>query len=164
MPPRNRGTRSDMAPFPVQELKDIHPAPPPGLSIFAWIAIIALLALIPLVIWMGFQWHKNVPFRKAGKELARIAAHSSDEMFGSELNRWLKQTALLIWPREKIAALHGKPWLEFITQHGNTDFVSFSANWESWVYGSRPVPDATQKLLIERARIWLKNLPRNKTC
>jgi hypothetical protein len=153
-----------MAPFPVQELKDIHPAPPPGLSLLAWIAIAVLLAMVPIAIWMGMQWKRNAPFRKAGKELSNIAAGASAELFGSELNRWLKQTALLIWPREEIAALHGKQWLEFLSQHGNTDFLSFAANWESWVYGVHPIPDETKKLLIEHARIWLKNLPRNTTC
>ena len=156
-------TRSDMTPFPVQELKDIHPAPPPGLAWWVWLSIALAIAAIPLVLWGIRRWKRHGPYRQAKRELTFIS-RASAETFATDLNRWLKQTALLGWQREEIAPLHGKAWLEFLTQHGGGDFTRFAANWEAWVYGSRPVPPEQQTQLLADARTWLKNLPRKTKC
>lgn len=153
-----------MTPFPVQELKDIHPAPPPGLSWWVWLAVSLAIAAIPLALWGIRQWKRQTPYRQAKRELSSIGRGASVETFATDLNRWLKQTALLAWPREEIAPLHGKAWLEFLTQHGSGDFTRYTASWEAWVYGSHPVPPEQQTQLLADARVWLKNLPRKTKC
>ncbi len=90
-------------------LRDIHEGTPPVDYSFWWLWIVFALfviAVIAYVIW------RLVPLFQAYLRLRKIDIKS--EAFVPLVNYWLKETALIMYPREKIAGLCGEKWLEFL--------------------------------------------------
>jgi hypothetical protein len=113
------------------QLEDIHlPASPtlwppaPGW----WIAFALLLAVI------GFSGVRAYRYRKirrqrqhilnALKVLQQDLAQQADPEAFVSINQLLRRLALMFYPREQVASLTGRDWLEFLDRSGNThDFT-----------------------------------------
>jgi Domain of unknown function (DUF4381) len=88
-----------------------QPPPPSWMpQTIGWYVLFALLAVgavLQITRWIR-DWKRNWYRRAALRELPRTPAE--------ELSALLKRTALAAWPREKVAALTGQSWLQFLNQ------------------------------------------------
>jgi len=109
---------------PLADLKDIHLPPPIGIWPPApgwWIlAILLLIALIVIGRKLFLYWRRTAYRRAAARALKNLHAewqrHNDDNAFARSVNQLLKQTALTTYPREQVAALNGRAWLDFLDQ------------------------------------------------
>lgn len=90
-----------------------------------WTILMVWLLMSALVIaWHGYRkWRANAYRREAAKRLAEISAHSRDPAYpaGLQLATLLKRTALAVYPRDRVAALHGDAWAKFLRQTSGDD-------------------------------------------
>jgi len=119
-------------PASLERLHDIVAAPPvswwppaPGWYLVSGFLVVALS-------WLGWRryrrWRADAYRRAALKELKALSAQREN---GEEIRKalaslpvLLKRTALAVWPRERVAGLSGRSWLEFLDATGNTrDFT-----------------------------------------
>jgi hypothetical protein len=125
----------------------------------AWYAVGAVTSgLIVVAGWrLAAGWRRNRYRRAALAELRRMPR---DAGCVPGLARLLKRTALAAFPRERVAALTGEPWLRFLNATGLTD--AFTRD-PGMVFGDaeyRPGPAATVAewpVLIDLARHWIAN-------
>ncbi len=158
-----------MTPFPLQELRDIHAPPPPGISPLEWALLALALLALPLFAWLIRCWRRNAPRRQAWRALRALEQlPAQDPTWVAQLNRWLKQSALLYYPKEQVAQLHGQAWLAFLDAHSPAHspggFSQFTALWNGWVYDQQPISVQQQTALITQARAWFKQQSRRRMC
>jgi Domain of unknown function (DUF4381) len=95
---------------PLDKLHDFYqPAPPSWMpQTIGWYVVFGLIGLF--LLWMLIhylrRWFANRYRRESLRELALLPP----EQFSS----LLKRTALTAWPREKVAALNGEAWINFL--------------------------------------------------
>lgn len=100
---------------PLDKLHDFYQPPPPAWTpqTIGWYVVFAILGL--LILWLTFRtiqhWRKNHYRREALRELASTSPH--------QLSTLLKRTALVAWPRERVASLSGEAWLQFLSDTAN---------------------------------------------
>jgi len=98
----------------------ITPAPPLWMpQTIGWYVLFAVLAaLVLFLIVRGMRhWWKNRYRREALREIQSAPL--------AELSEILKRTALITWPRSRVASLTGKSWLDFLADSsGLRDFES----------------------------------------
>ncbi len=150
---------------PLAQLKDIHlPAPVSTwpLSLYWWLAIMAVLLIIAFVIYALFRYIKKTRLtRLALAELATIQQQGCDV---NDLHNLLKRIALTSYPREIVASLHGEAWLKFLDQQASTKnrvFTEFSSNAESWtldLYSAQPNVIANTSH-FKTCQHWIKKTP-----
>ena len=115
---------------PLEQLKDIHL---PG-EISQWPApgwgVLALL-VIAVISWGGYRlfkyWQENRYRSIAGKELnsiySRYQESPDSRIFLSEFQSLLKRVALHAYHRDKVAALNGELWVDFLDKScGSNEF------------------------------------------
>ena len=114
---------------PLAELRPLHlPAdigwwpPAPGWWLLA-------LLLVALVTWATLAWRRRAARREA---LGIIRAVHKTDLAGPALaqaiNLALRRYAMACYPQHNIAALSGRPWLEFLNSHGaGRDFTAATA-------------------------------------
>ena len=95
----------------LQDLRDliIPPAPPlwplaPGL----WIALGVVTLLLALLVWTVLSRRRRNAYRRAGLSLLKDARTTH------EASVILKRVALVAYPREQVASLHGDEWISFL--------------------------------------------------
>lgn len=99
---------------PLDKLHDFYQPPPPAWTpqTIGWYVLFAFAGL--LVLWILIhsirRWLANRYRREALRELELLPA---DQFSGL-----LKRTALVAWPREKVASLSGDEWLNFLNETG----------------------------------------------
>lgn len=95
---------------PLNKLHDFYQPPPPAWTphTIGWYVLFSILGSFAL--WMVFRsvrrWLANRYRREALRELELLPR--------TQLSSLLKRTALAAWPREKVAALTGDAWLNFL--------------------------------------------------
>lgn len=112
----------------LNQLRDIHLPPPvsnwppaPG-----WVILISIVLIVLTHILFGIyeHWQNQRAKRKTLKKLEIIKAqyqqHQNATITTRALSTLLRRAALAAFPREEIAGLHGKPWLEFLNKTGKT--------------------------------------------
>lgn len=107
-------------------LRDIHAAadpswwpPAPGWWLLAAL-LLAGLAVLARLAWRRYRaWRRQ---RRILGELDRARAdfqrHGDPVRLAAELSVLLRRAALAGWPRERVAGVHGRPWLEFLDRTG----------------------------------------------
>jgi len=95
--------------------------PAPG-----WYAVASgILIGVVWFIWQRYrQWRADAYRRAALNELSRLKGlidSGEREPALRKLPELVKRTAMSVWPREKVAALSGTGWLQFLDQFGNTE-------------------------------------------
>ncbi|CAM2853197.1 DUF4381 domain-containing protein [Moritella viscosa] len=150
---------------PLAQLKDIHlPAPVSTwpLSLYWWLAIIAVLLIIGLAIYAVFRYiEKSKLTRLALAELTQLQQQGCKV---NDLHHLLKRIVLASFPRETAASLHGKSWLSFLDQQASSKkrvFTEFSNNSASWIldlYSAKPNMIA-ESSHFETCQNWIKRTP-----
>ena len=138
--------------FDVTLLRDIHTGEPPvdfSYGFLWWIILLIVLAVI------GYSVYRLLPLFAAIKRLNKIDLNS--EAFIPLINYWLKETALIMYPRDVVAPLYGLNWLRFLDQTGNTHFENYSNAWESVIYNwqNMEVRMEDKKELVKECRKWI---------
>jgi Domain of unknown function (DUF4381) len=135
-----------VAPLPVPWLP-----PAPGWWI---VAVIALGALAILAAAWAARWRRNAYRRAALKELDALGKPPGPPEMQA-ISAILKRAALVVYPREEVASLTGRRWLEFLDRSAGMHAFADGpgASLETSVYGA-PVgaPDA----VLAVARRWLR--------
>jgi len=150
---------------PLAKLKDIHlPAPVSiwPLSLYWWLAIIAVLLIVGLAVFGVFSYIKKTKLtRLALAELKQLQQQGCEV---NDLHHLLKRIALASFPRETVASLHGESWLRFLDQQASTHkrtFTAFSDNnavWSLDLYSAKPniVAETSH---FETCQDWIKRTP-----
>ncbi len=124
-----------------------------------WYALfaVALVCAIALAI-RGFLRYRRNAYRREAMVILRqtLALPASLHV---EVAALLKRTALSAFPHEKVAALTGAPWLEFLDRTGATDDFSIGGGrvLGAGQYGSDPLNDSERADLIRAAGSWIQN-------
>lgn len=95
--------------FDFSLLRDIHESVPPEDYSFWWLWIVFGIVVAAVIFYVLYRLF---PLFVAYLRLRRIDIKS--EAFVPLVNYWLKETALIMYPRERIAGLCGERWLEFL--------------------------------------------------
>jgi len=103
----------NIAPNPaLQKLHNFHQPPPPAWTphTIGWYVLFGIVALLLLwlTIHIAHSWLGNRYRRKALRELVTATP--------DQFSALLKRTALAVWPRERVAALNGDAWLNFLAE------------------------------------------------
>jgi Domain of unknown function (DUF4381) len=81
------------------------------------VIVLVVVAIVAAIVWSIRWWYANRHRRAALAELDRIiraTPSSSPEALASALALLVRRTALVVFPREQIAALSGTAWLRFL--------------------------------------------------
>ena len=95
--------------FDYSLLRDIHEGVPPSDYSVWWLWVILRIFVAGFVFYVLYRLF---PLFMAYLRLRKIDIKS--EAFVPLINYWLKETALIMYPRERIAGLCGEKWLEFL--------------------------------------------------
>lgn len=101
---------------PLDNLQDFYQPPPPAWTpqTIGWYVLFAIAGL--LFLWVTIynlrRWLANRYRREALRQLALLPP--------DQFSTLLKQTSLIAWPREQVASLTGKAWLDFLAESANS--------------------------------------------
>jgi len=149
---------------PLAQLRDIHlPAPigwwPPAPG--WWLLGVSLLLAIALLIYVLRRRYRQRRYRRLAlqnaKEIyAQWQQHGDRLAFIQALNRLLKQTALVAFPQQSIAALNGAAWLDFLDSRlSQPQFNRPATQILANVYQSH-IDELQPEVLQRAAEIWLR--------
>lgn len=111
---------------PLAQLKDIHLPTPIGWWPLApgWYILLALVLFLTIVLaYAVYQRHRNA----LAKKQALLLLNSYQKQYEQEQNgaqtsayisELLRRVALVYYPREQVASLHGEEWLKFLNETG----------------------------------------------
>ena len=127
------------------------------------IAIVLLIVgLIATIVWFTRRWHANRYRRAALAELDGIV-HSpkvdrEPELAIDNLALLVRRTALVAYPRERIAPLNGVPWLDFLDRsYAGHEFSQGAGRALGLVpYAPRSVVAVDVTSLADLVRQWIR--------
>jgi hypothetical protein len=154
---------------PQDPLAQLHPLREPQLIGWwplapGWWLLLALLLLVLAVTayWLWRRYQKRAYRRQAERQLAALLSAYKDgddrTAFVASVNRLLKATALVAYPRRTVAAASGEQWLALLT-----DTLAHSGAGETFTpefadAGYRPGPPATDPEQLHRlALAWIRH-------
>ena len=144
------------------ELKDISPPAEPGWWLIApgYLIIAAVLLTLIAIGWMMLRRRKSRrSYTAAWLALEHIRmTHQQDQdslHLARELAQWLKQIALLAFPRAKLEAVTGSDWLAFLDRSLDDESFSRGAGrvFADDIYRQCSEPDAAS--LLDLCERWL---------
>lgn len=115
-----------------------------------WLVLATVCIVLTALLLKAFiRWQADRYRREA------IALLDDPALLPCEWSRLLKRAALVVWPREEVAALTGPAWLAFLDRTGGTNhFTRGSGRFiEAVAFGS--AGDADLGGLKQAARAWL---------
>jgi Domain of unknown function (DUF4381) len=142
---------------PAPDLSGLHdfvsPVPPSWMpQTIGWYVLFAVLAALGLflVARATRHWWKNRYRREAIREIQSAPL--------AELSEILKRTALITWPRSRVASLTGKSWLDFLADSsGLREFESAPGDRIEIAAISKPSSNThDEQRLRELASDWVK--------
>lgn len=149
----------------LENLRDIHlPAPinwwPPAPGWWILAAIIIGVA-IALSMWLWRRAHKRRYRKIALAQLENLYQHwqqqRDDIAFAQSTNQLLKQTALVAFPANNVAALNGAEWLDFLDrQLRKPRFTEPDTRALTTLYLRTPEPIAAN-VLRDAAQHWIRS-------
>lgn len=148
---------------PLAQLKDIHlPDPvswwPPAPS---WYAVFVLiLAGIIFLTWQAYKRHRYTLAKK--RALALLATYQAEytkehnvPLTSANISELLRRVALVYYPREQVASLHGEAWLHFLNK--TSKGIDFNPVREMLLEAPFKTMDKTNlQPLFSRAKLWIK--------
>ena len=129
------------------------------------LAAILLVAMVFFGIRL-FRRHKNNLYRKqALRELSVIRTRADPATF-YQIPSLLKRTALVVWPRQQVAAMTGTDWHRFLDQTAATQLFTSGAGeiLDLLAYGGEDISAVNEQQLntVMNASIFWLNHHRNK--
>ena len=150
----------------IDQLRDIHLPPPPGLWPPAPDWWVLLAAAIVIAVWLVRRHRRGRPLRAALRKLdivARTCAHTHDAVeLARGIGAVLRRYARWRFPEAPTAGLSGAAWLDFLDAHGGQgEFVSGAgAVLDTLPYrpatATPALTDSETQALLELARRWLR--------
>lgn len=150
-------------------LKDIHL--PKAISWWplapGWYALILLvLFAVSMLIYFLYQRHQNALAKN--KALQRLQQYKkayeqehNNPLASAQISELLKQVALVYYPRDEVAGLHGDEWILFLNQKSKgLNFTSLKAMLLESPFKSEEHIDLAP--LFRTSRLWIKQ--RGKPC
>jgi hypothetical protein len=160
---------------PLEQLKDIHLPEPiswwplaPG-----WYLLFFFTAL--LISLIAYKIYINYRNALAKKQALRVLEHYQQgynqehnlPLTSAHISELLRRVALVYFPREQVASLHGDAWLEFLNQTANdVDFNSVRDLLLNAPFTPNPCPVASSQEPVEntldltplfiKAKLWIK--------
>lgn len=143
----------------LDQLYDIAEPPPVSMmpATWAW-AVLAglLLALLAFGLWAWLRHRRRTAYRRAA--LAELRALAPDLVAGdpaalAPLDRLIRRTALVAFPRPEVATLTGEAWIAFLDRTGGT-FAPFGPALATGPYAPDP-PAFDGAALLAAGRHWI---------
>jgi hypothetical protein len=136
----------------LNNLRTIEEGAPPIDYNYQWLWLILVLVIIALI---SFVLKRLFPLFVAYRRLTQIKFE--EERFLPLVNLWLKETVLIMYPRDVVAPLHSLNWLRFLDKTGGTNFEAFANAWTTVMYDHEKVTvsDDDKKLLVKECKKWL---------
>ena len=148
----------------LQQLRDIHLPPaigwwPPAPGWWLLLALLIATAVAALVGWARSR-KKNRYRRLALQQLRALRTQwqtqRDDVRLAQTINQLLKQTALVAYPRQRVAALSGADWLLFLDsglkrpRFSETDLRALATAYQA-------IPQAiAPELLLDATEHWIR--------
>lgn len=139
-------------------------ATPPAVSWLpatsGWAVLGTLLALF--LLYRGGRalrrWHRDRYRREARRELQRLAA-GADDALPAAASELLKRTALVAFPRPRVAGLHGSDWVAFLNRHCEDQpfRAEAAAALAHGQYRGEPLPAAGREALLAACDTWIRH-------
>ena len=121
------------------------------LAIGWWLLLASTISIISVMTYLFIIKRQKNKYRRLGLQLAKkihkkFIEHGNKRQFAHDSNRLLKKVALQAFPRQNIANLNGKEWLDFLYQSsGNKQFKTMgAAAFGSSRFKPHQDPDVTQ--------------------
>ncbi|MFI4919262.1 MAG: DUF4381 domain-containing protein [Legionellales bacterium] len=145
------------------QLKDIHlPGPVSWWPLAPGWYVLLILALLLCLGLAGFFYKKGRHARPKKQALALLARYQQDyerehntQLTSARISQLLRRVALVYFPREQVAGLHGDAWVNFLNQTSNgLDFKPVQAMLLEAPF--QAVTTVSLKPLLTRAALWIK--------
>jgi hypothetical protein len=153
----------------LRQMADITLPPPVSMmpATWGWAALAGVIILIlAFAVWRWLRRRAQNRYRRDA--LAEIAA--LEARIGGEVERLqalaalpaiVKRTALAVWPREQIAPLSGRSWVEFLEFYAgraqiDDESYSFLAETEYRLPGGASLSEAKARQIFATARQWIE--------
>ena len=113
-------------------LRDVHLPSLPSLwplPVDFWIAITGMISFVVLIRLAWIRYHRLTAKKYANEEVERLMKKfpQDDYRLATELSLLMRRIALMKYPREKVCALSGKTWREFLDKTTKKDFFKAEA-------------------------------------
>ena len=94
-----------------------------------WIAITGMISFVVLIRLAWIRYHRLTAKKYANEEVERLMKKfpQDDYRLATELSLLMRRIALMKYPREKVCALSGKTWREFLDKTTKKDFFKAEA-------------------------------------
>lgn len=145
----------------LSQLKDIQlPAPvAPALIAPGWIALGVVVLWVSMMILWGYLQYRKKPKVVALKMIKMLEKkyyqNPQSDTIIPELSEILRRVALCYYPREQVAGLTGRAWLEFLDKTCQTsNFVQVGEILTSGPYEKSPSYDC--QALFQSVYEWVK--------
>ncbi len=113
------------AAYPLQSLRDIHAMPaapwwPPAPIWYVVAALVLCALLVTIYILYRRRLYRLLALRKLNEIYHHFQTHHLTNHYLQNANQLLRRTALVTYPHNLVAALHGREWLKFLDATGRT--------------------------------------------
>lgn len=95
----------------------VPPPEPPTISLWPATPLAKGLCALLLLLLLFFIWRQIQSYRANRYRRAALAELQQSAGNATQIAEILRRTALVAYPREKVAALTGEDWLQFLNQH-----------------------------------------------
>lgn len=153
------------SPDPLAQLRDIHLPEPIGWWPLAigWYILIALGLLSAIIIahWLYKKHRHALPKKQALRLLNNYIKQYEQERNGTQtsarISELLRRVALVYFPRERVASLHGEEWLKFLDETGKEiDFNRVRDLLLNAPFKTNAQLDLDLSPLFSTAKLWIK--------
>jgi hypothetical protein len=126
-----------------------------------WLLAVLILALaIGLVLYLLWRRRRGAAARLALEELAGLRSALAEgqgvEVVLRGLSRLLRRFALTRFPRNRVAGLTGKSWMDFLDEHGGHGRFRDGPGRLLAEAPYRPVTELPVEELVDLAEDWIK--------
>ncbi len=125
---------------------------------WTWLGVIAGLFLGRLIWRASLKWYRNRYRREALTRLQGMAGEEANTQWIASVNKILKLTALVAYPRQRVAQLSGQAWADFLNRECAT--TPFTAPLMQLLalgpYQQTSMDQSTAAQLLEASGIWVR--------
>lgn len=143
---------------PIQELGNIYEPPPVSFTFetIGW-AVLGALLMIGLLVGIFFLIRHYQQNRYRRIALAALEKLELDQNSFPQVFVILKRVAIQVFGREKVGALVGSAWLNFLDQTGkNIALQRYEKEIQDLIYKDQLPDNQVQKSILSEAQKWIR--------